>query len=57
MLLVKEEKDMFNVDAFLSSLLISGKGLLGVFIVIIAIVFAVFLLEVIFPQKRKKANK
>lgn len=48
---------MFNVDAFLSSLLISGKGLLGVFIVIIAIVFAVFLLEVIFPQKRKKANK
>lgn len=45
---------MFNFDAFMSSLLISGKGILGVFIVIIVIVFAVFLLEVLFPKKDKK---
>lgn len=48
---------MSNFDNFLKTLPIMGKGILGIFIVIIVIVFAVFLLELLFPPKKKNGSK
>lgn len=48
---------MFNLDSFMDSLLISGKGIAGIFIVILVIIIFVLLLEILFPQKDKKQKQ
>lgn len=45
---------MFDFDSLMTTIPIMGKGVLGIFIVIIVVVYAVFLLEFLFPPKEIK---
>ncbi len=47
---------MINVDAFLKSLPIMGKGLLGIFIVTILIIIGIYIMNWLTKSKDKKED-